>query len=212
MPRSKFETFEIPSDLVEDPEEGLNIPVDAKTLRSLTSGVLKKDVLIISIRSSDVTQLSIEIQNTAKERRTEGKLKLIDEATLPAERLTPVAPVEYDLNKPNAVIPAQEFQKACKAGTSLKAGVVRIRGQEKGIAIDVATALITKCFPFGAFDDDVKPIYNCEFPVKNNIGAIPKCCGMTTNVRIYCRQGQPILFRFDAGQSGTFDVYLVPKH
>lgn len=211
MPRENFEVWEIPPEIDDDPEQEFILPVDASNLRNLTSGILKKDVLLLSIKRDDVDVLWLEVQNLEKERRSVGNVRLIAKESLSKEQLDPVLPCEYNLSRPNATVLATEFQKACKAGTQLKAESIRVSAQDKCVTFHVANAEVSRTFPFGTESGNKPNIYDQDFLVKNNIGAIPKCCPMTTNVRIYCSDKKPMLISFDASKSGKFDVYLVSK-
>jgi len=210
MPRENFEIFHIPPEIDEDSDGEIVLPVEAKNLRSLTSGVLKKDLLLISVSKDKVNMLVVEVQNLEKERRSHGSVRLIDQHTLSKEQLDPVSPCDYDRSKPTATILASEFQKACKAGTQHKAEYTRVVAQSKGISFHVDNAEVSKTFPFGSLDKDGVETYCHDFRVKDNIGAIPKCCPMTKNVRVYCSGKKPLLINFNAGMSGKFDVYFVP--
>ncbi len=211
IPRQNCEIFEIPTNIDEDDDAELIIPVDASNLRTLTSGILKKDLVLFYIRHDDIKTLQLETQNLEKERNSKGSVKLINIDDLSENSLHPVSPCEYNMKKPNANVLATEFQKACKAGTQLKAKEVRIIAQEKSCTMYVSNAEVSRNFPFGREVEGAPVTYDREFTVKDNIGALPKCCPMTTYVRIYCSEKKPMLVSFDAGKTGKFDVYLVPK-
>ena len=211
MPREKFEIFEIPAEVDDDPTQELILPIDAGNLRNLTSGILKKDILLLSIEKTDVSILKLEVQNLEKERRSEGKVRLINIDALSDEQTKPVLPCDYDLSRPNAIVLATEFQKACKAGQQLKAESIEVVAQKKSVTFHVKNSEVSRSFPFGNEIAGGQVVYNQDFVVKDNISAIPKCCPMTSDVRIYCSDKKPMLISFDTGKSGKFDVYFVPK-
>ena len=212
LPRRNFEAWAIPPEVDQDDEAEILIPVDAGNLRSLTNGILKKDMLIIWVDPDDVGTLKLEVQNVDKKRSCSGKVKLIDISKLSEHVKKPVLPFEYDMNRPNATVSAKEFQKACKAGTQLKAETIRVIGYETCVMFEVGNMEVTRTFPFGVPKKDQKKVYEGEFDVKRNIAAVAKCCTMTTDVRIYCSGRNPMLIAMNAGESGTFDIYLVPNH
>uniref|UniRef100_A0A6C0CHI0 Proliferating cell nuclear antigen PCNA N-terminal domain-containing protein n=1 Tax=viral metagenome TaxID=1070528 RepID=A0A6C0CHI0_9ZZZZ len=212
LPRMNFEAWAIPQEVDQDDDAEILIPVDAGNLRSLTNGILKKDMLIIWVDPDDVGTLKLEVQNVDKKRSCSGKVKLIDLSKLSEHVKKPVLPFKYDMNRPNATVSAKEFQKACKAGTQLKAETIKVTGYETCVVFEVGNLEVTRSFPFGVQRDGQKVIYEGEFDVKRNIAAVAKCCTMTTDVRIYCSGRNPMLIAMNAGESGTFDIYLVPNH
>lgn len=211
IPRCYFEIFMIPPEVDQDDDAEILIPVDAGNLNNLTKGILKKDMLIIWVDSNDVGTLKVEVQNADKKRSCAGKVKLIDLSKLSDHVMKPVLPFAYDMNRPNATVSAKEFQKACKAGTQLKAETIRVTGYETCVIFSVGNAEVSRSFPFGTQMRGQRVIYEADFDVKRNIAAVSKCCTMTKLVRIYCSGHNPMLIAMNAGESGTFDIYLVPN-
>lgn len=212
LPRGIFEMWRIPEGVEDDNEAEIKIPVDATNLRNLTTGILKKDVLVMWVDKNDPDTLHLEIQNSEKQRRSSGSVRLIDINTLPSHVLVPVLPYQHDITRPNSTVHSQEFQKACKAGTQIKSAEVHVDGYPKSVVFSMKNAEVSKSFPFGEKIGGQNQIFSGDFTVKGNIAAVVKCCGMTNDVRIYCTQGAPMMIGMNAGKTGgTFDIHLVAK-
>lgn len=216
LPRESFELWRIPEGLEETDDDDvvpeLKIPVDASNFKNLTTGILKKDLVILWVSKDNPEILNLEIQNADKERKSSGSIKLINAETLPAYVMLPVLPFKYDVSKPNATVKAAEFQKACKAGVQIKATDIYVEGYPKSVIFSMGTAEVSKFFRFGEETKGQQRSYAADFAIKGNMAAVVKCCAMTSNVRIYCTAGAPMMLGFSAGKSGTFDIHLVPNH
>lgn len=211
LPRSVFELWRTPDMVEQDDDAELKIPVDSTNLKNLTTGILKKDVLIIWVDKDDMNTLHLEVQNLEKQRRSSGSVKLIDISSLPNYVLEPVLPYTHDINRPNATVNAADFQKACKSGTQIKAGNMHVQAYPKTVLFSMRNAEVSKSFPFGEKPGNQTQVYDADFVIKGSISAVVKCCNMTADVRIYCAPGAPMMLGMNAGRSGgVFDIHLVP--
>lgn len=210
LPRQHFYTWSIPESVENDPTAELRIVVDAMNFRMATQGILKKDAMTLSVTEDEPNKLKVTIINENKGRNEEHCVTLKNWDSLPEESKRATLPCAYTITEPRAVAVAAEFQKACRAATPIKADRVRVFGQKNGVKFEATNDEVTKSFAYGRFEKDGPIIYDQQFEVKGNFGAIAKCCPMSKNVRFYFEGSKAMLISLNTGECGTLDIFLVP--
>ena len=153
----------------------------------------------------------MNIINEDKGRNEEHSVSLLKFEDLTKHEKNPVLPSLYTITEPRAVGIASEFQKACKAPGQLKVDRIRAIGQKNGIKFIATNSETTKRYTYGQFSEKGEVIYDQEFEVKANVAAVAKCCTISKSVRFYFEGNKALLISLNTGESGTLDIYLVPK-
>lgn len=215
--KPKFSRFLIPSQLYDDEDAELPIIAEALNLKNACAGILKKDLFRMSIRRNDPSKLHIEILNDEKGRKIHNVVSLLpDDHPQVIPRLTPASPYRFDMTMPTAVCEAKEFQKVCKANTTVKATFIRVQAQFNpetrlsGVRFNLSNGEVEKNFYFGDWQDGQKIVYDNIFPIRANFAPLQKVCTLSTQINIYCKKEVNLLLvSVDVEKSGRLDIYFV---
>lgn len=207
-----FYNWIIPESLEEDDDAELLIIADASNLHKACSNIYKKDSITMHITKDEPYKLVINIKNTEKGRDLTNCVTLLtkdNKDVIP--KFNHVEPCIFTLKRPTAVGVAIEFQKACKAGSQIKATTVHIEAKKTGVRVKSENGEVSKMFTFGTWNDKEDTTYDQRFQIREVVAPLAKCCSMTKQVRFYCEGEKPLRVTFDTGDFGTLDVYLVPN-
>lgn len=214
----KFHKYIIPKELREDETAEMTVIAEAANMKIAFNGVLKKDLLKMSIYKSDPTKLHIELSNNEKDRKVKAKVSLLSDTNPQVNfRMNPSSPCHYDMRNPTASCLQKEFLKVCKANSTIKAEMICVQAQfgdnfkSSGIKFQLTNGESEKSFDFGDWDESQPPNYEENFPIKSNFGPLQKVCSYTSTVRVYCGDVRIMLISMDLEKSGSLDIYFVPR-
>jgi proliferating cell nuclear antigen len=187
---------------------GINLSHFHKMLRS----VKKKDSLSLFINDSSPTDLGIRVIPKERNRTSTSFVKIQK-----IQNINVDLPTGYGTP---AIVPSSEFQKMCKDMAHIDKTV---EVHAHGFAVKFvcgAKGVMKRVVEFGErgdsddeSDDDDTPVgvaYVQEFETEQ-LRRITKIAGLGTKMKVYAKDGLPLLFQSNIGELGKISLYIKSK-
>ena len=194
------------------PDEKLYLGVNLTHFHKMLKSIKKRDSIQLFIDDESPTDLGIKVIPKENNRVTTSFIKIQN-----IQNLDINLPDNY--NKP-VIVPSGEFQKMCKGLTHIS-NVTHITAKGFLIRFSSDAGGVMKRFTeFGETEDsdgeedDSKnddPEYAEDFDTEQ-LTRITKLSGLSTNMQIYPKSDNPLLFRCPIGTLGKISIYLKSKN
>ena len=194
------------------PEEKLYLGINLTHFHKMLKSIKKRDSIQLFINDENPTDLGIKVIPKENNRVTTSFIKIQNIQNL-------------DINLPDnygkpVIVPSGEFQKMCKGLTHIS-NTTHITSKGFLIRFSSDAGGVMKRFTeFGETedsdneDDDSKneePEYAEDFETEQ-LTRITKLSGLSTNMQIYPKSENPLLFRCPIGSLGKISIYLKSKN
>jgi proliferating cell nuclear antigen PCNA len=194
------------------PDEKLYLGVNLTHFHKMLKSIKKRDSIQLFIDDESPTDLGIKVIPKENNRVTTSFIKIQN-----IQNLDINLPDNY--SKP-VIVPSGEFQKMCKGLTHIS-NVTHITAKGFLIRFSSDAGGVMKRFTeFGETEDsdgeedDSKnddPEYAEDFDTEQ-LTRITKLSGLSTNMQIYPKSDNPLLFRCPIGTLGKISIYLKSKN
>lgn len=195
------------------PEERLYLGINLAHLHKMLKPIRKKDSVKFFIDDEVPTELGIEIIPAENNRRTTSKIQIQNIQSLDID-----LPDGYQ--KP-VNVPSSEFQKMTKSLSQIS-NITRITASGFCIRFSSDAGGVMKRYTeFGETEDSdgedddsdsESAEYSEDFDTEL-LSRIAKIAGLGSNMQIYCKSDNPLLFRSQIGMNlGRISVYLKSKN
>jgi proliferating cell nuclear antigen PCNA len=193
------------------PEEKLYLGINLTHFHKMLKSIKKRDSIQLFIDDSSPTDLGIKVIPKENNRVTTSFIKIQN-----IQNLDINLPENY--GKP-VIVPSGEFQKMCKGLTHIS-NITHITAKGFLIRFSSDAGGVMKRFTeFGETEDsdneqedinEDEPEYTEDFDTEQ-LTRITKLAGLSTNMQIYPKSDNPLLFRSPIGSLGKISIYLKSK-
>jgi len=195
-----------------NPAEKMFIGVNMTHFHKMVKAIKKKDSMVLFIDDTRPTDLGIKVVPKENNRITTSYIKIQEIQNLDID-----LPTNY--GKP-VIVPSGEFQKLCKDMNNIG---TTINILSKGFYVKFlcnAGSVYSREVVFGEVDDEddddpdpnvIENEYNEDFDTEQLI-RIAKISGLSTNMQMFPKQGQPLLFRSNIGNIGKISIFIKSKN
>lgn len=186
--------------------EKLNIGLNLSHLYKMLRNAKKKDSIILFIEKNRPNDLGIQLIPKENNRITTSYIKIQN-----SQNLSIQLPEGYcrPVN-----VPSSDYQKTCKDMNSISNTIhVHAQGFQIRLFSD-AGAVYSKEVVFGTEIRNIQEYDNEEYKGKfdtEKLIKITKVSGLSNNIKIYYKQGLPLLFKSNVGSLGDISIYIKSK-
>lgn len=194
------------------PDEKLYLGINLTHFHKMLKSIKKRDSIQLFIDDESPTDLGIKVIPKENNRVTTSFIKIQN-----IQNLDINLPDNY--SKP-VIVPSGEFQKMCKGLTHIS-NVTHITAKGFLIRFSSDAGGVMKRFTeFGETEDsdgeeddskNEEPEYAEDFDTEQ-LTRITKLSGLSTNMQIYPKSENPLLFRCPIGTLGKISIYLKSKN
>jgi hypothetical protein len=194
------------------PDEKLYLGINLTHFHKMLKSIKKRDSIQLFIDDESPTDLGIKVIPKENNRVTTSFIKIQN-----IQNLDINLPENY--SKP-VIVPSGEFQKMCKGLTHIS-NVTHITAKGFLIRFSSDAGGVMKRFTeFGETEDsdgeeddskNEEPEYAEDFDTEQ-LTRITKLSGLSTNMQIYPKSDNPLLFRCPIGTLGKISIYLKSKN
>jgi hypothetical protein len=194
------------------PDEKLYLGINLTHFHKMLKSIKKRDSIQLFIDDESPTDLGIKVIPKENNRVTTSFIKIQN-----IQNLDINLPENY--SKP-VIVPSGEFQKMCKGLTHIS-NVTHITSKKFCIRFSSDAGGVMKRFTeFGETEDsdgeeddskNDEPEYAEDFDTEQ-LTRITKLSGLSTNMQIYPKSDNPLLFRCPIGTLGKISIYLKSKN
>lgn len=186
--------------------------INLNHLHKMLKSIKKRDSIELFIDDTSPTDLGIKVIPKENNRITTSKIKIQAIQNLDID-----LPQGY--SRP-VIVPSGEFQKTCKGLThisnqthiSSKGFLVRFSSDAAGVMerfTDFGENEVSDSENENEPNDEHE--YNEEFDTEQ-LSKITKLAGLSANIQIYTKNGNPLLIKSDVGSLGYISIYLKSKN
>ncbi len=191
------------------PTEKMYLGINLTHFHKMLKSIKKRDSIQFFIDDSAPTDLGIKVIPKENNRITTSFIKIQSIQNLDID-----LPEGY--GKP-VIVPSSEFQKMCKGLTHIS-NLTHITAQGFLIRFSSDAGGVMKRFTeFGETEDsddedrkDTTPEYTELFDTEQLVRVI-KLSGLSSNIQIYPKNENPLLFRSTVGSLGKISIYIKSK-
>jgi hypothetical protein len=198
------------SDIIDEKTGKILVGLNLVHFYKMLKQIKKRDSIELFINDENMEELGIKIIPKEKNRTTTSFIKIQHIQSIDTD-------VPEGYGKP-VLIPSGEFQKMCKGLTQIS-NVTQISA--KGFTIKFSSDagdVMKRCTEFGEndsdeesnIDDDDKEEYKDEYETEQLI-KISKIAGLNSFMKIYTKEGLPLLLKSNVGSLGELCIYLKSK-
>jgi proliferating cell nuclear antigen len=186
------------------------IGVNMTHFHKMVKAIKKKDSMVLFIDDERPTDLGIKVVPKENNRVTISYIKIQEIQNLDID-----IPTNY--GKP-VIVPSSEFQKLCKDMNNIG---TTINIMSRGFYVKFlcnASSVYSREVVFGEVDDEddeidssiVETEYNEEFDTEQ-LTRITKIAGLSNNMQMFPKTGQPLFFRSNIGSIGKISIFIKSK-
>lgn len=188
------------------------IGVNMTHFHKMVKAIKKKDSMVLFIDDTKPTDLGIKVVPKENNRVTTSYIKIQEIQNLDID-----LPTGY--NKP-VIVPSSEYQKMCKDMNNI-GSIINIIS--KGFYVRFlcnAGSVYSREVVFGEIGDDddndanesieEENEYNEDFDTEQ-LTRITKISGLSSNMQMFPKEGQPLFFRSSVGSLGKISIFIKSK-